>query len=780
LNEGKTALQRNYVNEVKRMDELERKIRYLMELMKKCKIRIPEEYTNGFGDDASSIANLESFLEEREMTMKELNKNKEALDRNFNELVELKYVLEMGYEFFEGQAPPPEKTESAPEDYGSLERGADYGLSTSLLDAQVDAGITSARVESVSLGFVTGVILRSKIATFERVLFRATRGNLFMNQADIDTDVLDPSTGEVQEKTVFIVFYSGERSRTKITKICESFGANIYQCPADVNERIRMKEEVNGSMSELASVLATTHNQQTQALVELARDIRRWKTRVMKEKAVYHVMNMFKDDVTSKCLIGVAWCPKENMEDIQRALRSAQVRSGASVPSILSVIEPVGSPPAFFRTNRFTKCFQGMVDAYGVANYKEANPMVFSIATFPFLFAVMFGDVGHGTLLTMIAAWLCVMEVWWEGKKLNDIAGMLYQGRWVLLLMGFGAIYTGWIYNECFAMPISILPSGWVESSDGIWSQSDKFPKTYLFGVDYAWKGKSNELTFVNSFKMKISILYGVSHMLMGLAVKLTNGIYFRDFKKIFCEFIWEVLLMVSLFGYLSFLIILKWLIPWNTAGNYWSGRAPPSLINVMIHMFLNPGPLMPEADQLYPGQQWVQLVLLIIAVICVPVLLLAKPIVIIIKHYALNLNPLGLEEGERFPIDEVFIYQLIHAIEYVLGTISNTASYLRLWALSLAHSELAIVFWNLLLALPLTVIPFPFGFIGLFIAVPFFIGATMGVLLVMETLSAYLHALRLHWVEFQNKFYGGSGVKFAPFSFSKLVRDAVKAEDTE
>lgn len=47
------------------------------------------------------------------------------------------------------------------------------------------------------------------------------------------------------EKNVFVAFFSGERAKNKILKMCEAFGANRYPFPEDLSKQVQAIAEVH-------------------------------------------------------------------------------------------------------------------------------------------------------------------------------------------------------------------------------------------------------------------------------------------------------------------------------------------------------------------------------------------------------------------------------------------------------------------------------------------------------------------------------------------------------
>lgn len=786
LNPDVNVFQRKFVNEVRRCEEMDRKLRFVEKEIRKANIPIMDTGENPEVPFPRDMIDLEANFEKIENELKEINTNQEALKRNFLELTELKFILRKTQQFFDEMADPDLLEESS-----SLLEPSEMGRGTPL-----------------RLGFVAGVINRERIPTFERMLWRVCRGNVFLRQAEIENPLEDPVTGDYVHKSVFIIFFQGDQLKNRVKKICEGFRASLYPCPETPQERKEMASGVNTRIDDLQMVLNQTEDHRQRVLQAAAKSIRVWFIKVRKMKAIYHTLNLCNIDVTQKCLIAEVWCPVTDLDSIQFALRRGTEHSGSTVPSILNRMQTNQTPPTYNKTNKFTYGFQNIVDAYGIGTYREINPAPYTIITFPFLFAVMFGDFGHGILMTLFAVWMVLRESRiLSQKNENEMFSTVFSGRYIILLMGVFSIYTGLIYNDCFSKSLNIFGSSWsVRPMFTIanWTEETLrgnpvlqldpairgvFGGPYPFGVDPIWNIATNKLTFLNSFKMKMSVILGIIHMMFGVSLSLFNHMYFKKPLSIYFGFIPEVIFMTSLFGYLVILIFFKW-----TAYDVHMSKEAPSLLIHFINMFLfsyeDTG-----ISMLYSGQKGIQCFLVVVALLCVPWMLLCKPL--ILRHQYLRRKHLGTlnfggirvgngpteedaeiiqhdqlsthsEDAEEFDFGDTMVHQAIHTIEYCLGCISNTASYLRLWALSLAHAQLSEVLWTMVIHIGLSMKNLA-GSLALFFIFAAFATLTVAILLIMEGLSAFLHALRLHWVEFQNKFYSGTGFKFLPFSFEHI-----------
>jgi len=306
--------------------------------------------------------------------------------------------------------------------------------------------------------------------------------------------------------------------------------------------------------------------------------------------------------------------------------------------------------------------------------------------------------------------------------------------------------------------------------------------------MDPKWYVSQNELVFFNSFKMKLSVIVGVLQMLLGIILRGFNNLYFKDNLGFFFEFIPQLIFFCLIFIYMILLIYIKWLTDYSL-----DTSQAPSIITILINLLLKNGSV--EGRPVWGtvvNEERINQLFFYTGLLCIPIILLIKPLFIISQkkkeekeneeneqqrnnymeiinndYKELFLDYINEQQKKPQSATDIMVFQIIETIEFVLGCISNTASYLRLWALSLAHSQLSKVFFDICI-LTLSQYNFITTVIGFFI----FANITFGVLMGMDFLEALLHTLRLHWVEFQNKFYYADGVLFEPFSFKILFNE--------
>jgi V-type H+-transporting ATPase subunit a len=718
---------------------------------------------------------------------------------------ELKELYEQFVKFQQNNAQLEGERDRAIEEIEVMKKAIDW-LELSSTGGDLSAPLlTSER----RLNTIAGVVAELDKERFRRALWRASRGNTFVEFAQIFSTEGAPQL-QTPSKSVFVVYFQNSPDAStqsamtaKVMKVCAAFASvRQYNWPRTGTEALQrkghletVKEDKRRALDAYSKFVANECADLIKPVV-YTQDAGKLETRefhgnsriedyilfCVQEKSIYATLNLCTDGMNLRV---DCWYPTEEEGTIKAILEKGN--KGSSQGAALVPYETLKGkhPPTYIKVNDFTEPWQDVINTYGIPNYQSANPAAITTVTFPFIFGMMYGDIGHGTLLFCIGLALCSLS---SKHKYGPLA-TLYAARILVLQLGFFAVFAGFMYNDFFGMTSlqlfesryeeteegsgSFTPVDWFDAKNNNNCAAGNCQGPYPFGVDWQWHGSSNELLYINSLKMKLSVLMGVIQMTLGLCLRVANAFHDRSMTDLICECIPMFVFMICFFGFMDYMILFKWTNVIEGPGT----NGPPSIINSLICMAM----FQDDAQPLWNGSGDFAHTLMTAAAAAVPIMLFPKPFILRAQH---NSKKPGADDeesgghghghGGEFEFGEVFIHQIIETIEYVLGTVSHTASYLRIWALSLAHQQLSLVFYQKTL-----IMAWSFAFesqlaagVAVFFAFAAWFGVTSGVLLGMDVLECFLHTLRLHWVEFQSKFYkSDSGVQFDPYSIKGKIK---------
>ncbi len=156
---------------------------------------------------------------------------------------------------------------------------------------------------------------------------------------------------------------------------------------------------------------------------------------------------------TSKTFVIEGWIPQKKTGEFEEA-----VNKGSRGYYATSYLQPppkteaqsheIEAPPTQIRNPRIAYVYEKVVTGFGLPNYFEIDPTVFMIISFPVIFGLMFGDVGHGLLLLLCSLLLFVVNR--RGVKAPELFEYMIKGSPLLIMCSISAIFFGFLYGELF------------------------------------------------------------------------------------------------------------------------------------------------------------------------------------------------------------------------------------------------------------------------------------------------------------------------------------------
>jgi V/A-type H+-transporting ATPase subunit I len=154
----------------------------------------------------------------------------------------------------------------------------------------------------------------------------------------------------------------------------------------------------------------------------------------------------------------VGWVPASDLDALTRRLKqiSEEILIATSQSRRGQVDRDV---PVALDNPGILRAFQQLVTTYGRPRYEEVDPTFLLTLTFPLLFGAMFGDVGHGLVLTLLGGLLASHKL----RALRSLAGV---GP-IVTACGLVATGFGFLYGSVFGLE-NVLPALWIRPMENI------------------------------------------------------------------------------------------------------------------------------------------------------------------------------------------------------------------------------------------------------------------------------------------------------------------------
>ncbi len=405
-------------------------------------------------------------------------------------------------------------------------------------------------------------------------------------------------------------------------------------------------------------------------------------------------------------------------EELARLERAAR-ESAASAVLIVGEYRPGGEghgghggerrPPSYYEVPEAAKPLEQIVRMGGHPRPYELVPLALLAISVPVIYGLVFPDLGHGLVLVLAGYYLFY-------KKLgNQLMGRL------VMLFGAAAMVSGFLSGEFFG-PHPVV-AGWL--AKGVWgghpplaSPLHPFVELLEKGANVSREMLAEHATRLLYHAMYISLAVGSFFLALSSWLSLANGLLQRD----------RELTAAGLGKALLFTAIMIAIVVGGVVGT--GGTAMERAGSVLKDAGLT---LVPETG--------LGMLVRLMATIGILTLLAA---------------PLLYGHGG---FSERLVAGIMEAFDALLMAIGNTASFMRIMGLALAHSGLMMGF---------TVMAY--------IAGPAPVAALVYILgnilvIALEAIVAYAHTLRLHLYEMFSKFYLDQGTPYTPVKLPEGVK---------